>query len=252
MQLLVQGDSEVRTAVLADIHANMAALQAVLEDIRDENISDIVTLGDNIGYGPDPEEVIQELIRQEIISIQGNHEYALINPQYYFKMNPDPRKSLDMNRIMLSEESLAFATGLQQLIIYRGARLIHGCPPKSQTAYLYHPSMDLLEKIFNSFPERICFYGHTHTLNFFEQGLDPKMGLNISPGTYSLQKDRKYIINPGSVGQPRDGINNHAKYLIWNREKGSVTFKAVQYDVMQTVNKLRIFDFPVFNATRLL
>ena len=82
----------MRTAVLADIHANMAALEAVLEDIRDEMISDIITLGDNIGYGPDPEEVIQELIKHDIISIQGNHEYALINPNYYLRMNPDPKK----------------------------------------------------------------------------------------------------------------------------------------------------------------
>jgi predicted phosphodiesterase len=242
----------VRTAVLADIHANMAALEAVLEDIWIEQITDVVSLGDNIGYGPDPEEVIQELVKHKVVSIQGNHEYALINPNYYFKMNPDPRKSLDMTRVMLSEASLAYATSLQPLIIHHDARLIHGCPPRSQTAYLYFPSMDMLEKIFNSFPERICFYGHTHTLNFFEQGLDPGMGLDISPGTYSLRKDRQYIINPGSVGQPRDGINNRAKYLIWDRDKATVTFKAIEYDVMKTVNKLRILDFPEFNAARLL
>ena len=78
------------------------------------------------------------------------------------------------------------------------------------------------------------------------------MGLDISPGTYSLNNERKYIINPGSVGQPRDTINNHAKYLIWDRDKGAVTFKTVEYDVMKTVNKLRTLDFPEFNATRLL
>jgi predicted phosphodiesterase len=242
----------VRTAVLADIHANMAALEAVLEDIWIEQITDVISLGDNIGYGPDPEEVIQELVKHKVVSIQGNHEYALINPNYYFKMNPDPRKSLDMTRTMLSEASLAYAEGLQPLIIHHDARLVHGCPPRSQTAYLYFPSMDMLEKIFNSFPEKICFYGHTHTLNFFEQGLEPEMGLEITPGTYSLRNDRQYIINPGSVGQPRDGINNRAKYLIWDRDKETVTFKAIEYDVMKTVNKLRILDFPELNATRLL
>ena len=242
----------MRIAVISDVHANQAALDAVLEDIRTEQVSEIISLGDNIGYGPDPEEVIRDLRMHKVLSIQGNHEYALINPRYFFQMNPDAKKSLEMTRNMLSEESLAYARGLEQVVIHHGARLVHGCPPKSQTAYLYYPSKDMLEKIFNSFPEKICFYGHTHTLNFFEQGQPPKKGLDVSPGIYHLRDDRKYIINPGSVGQPRDGINNHAKYLIWDLEQGTVTFKAVAYDVMRTVNKLRVLNFPEFNATRLL
>ena len=247
-----QENNAVRTAVLADIHANMAALKAVLRDIREEHADDIITLGDNIGYGPDPDEVVQKLIRIGVISILGNHEYALVNNGYYARMNPDPRKSLDMTRFMLSDESLDYSTGLEQYKIYKGARLVHGCPPRSCTAYLYHPEKKFLEKIFNSFPERLCFYGHTHTLNMFEQGKDPREGINIIPGTYRLEEDRKYIINPGSVGQPRDGINNKSKYLLWDREKGTVTFKEVEYDVMETVQKLRILGFPDFNATRLL
>lgn len=242
----------MRTAVLADIHANMAALQAVLADIRQEGLEEIITLGDNIGYGPDPEEVTRELMRQQVISIQGNHEFALNNPAYYLRMNPDPKKSLDMNRRMLSEASLKYARKLEPVVIRHGARLVHGCPPKSQTAYLYFPSRKMLDRIFDSFPEKICFYGHTHTLNFFEEHKDPVLGLNISPGTFTLKKDRKYIINPGSVGQPRDGLNNHAKYLIWDREKETITFREVEYDVMETVNRLRVLDFPDFNATRLL
>lgn len=242
----------MRTAVLADIHANLAALEAVLKDIEQEGITDIISLGDNIGYGPDPEEVIQQLLALDVTSIQGNHEYALINEHYYFQMNPDPKKSLDMTRIMLSEESLAYASGLPAVVIYHGARLVHGCPPRSQTAYLFHPSVNMLEKIFSSFPEHVCFYGHTHTLNFFEEGEEPEKGLFVSFGTRNLKHHRKYIINPGSVGQPRDGINNLAKYLIWDREEETVTFKALEYDVMKTVNRLRLLDFPDFNATRLM
>jgi len=242
----------VRTAVLADVHANLAALTAVLEDIRQEKIYDIVSLGDNIGYGPDPEEVTLELLGINAVSILGNHEYALVDEKSYSKMNPDPKKSLDMTRVMLSDEGLAFATGLPRVIIHHGARLVHGCPPQSLNTYLYFPSRKMLTNIFTSFPERICFYGHTHTLNFFEEGKDPVLGINISPGTYILKKERRYIINPGSVGQPRDGINNHAKYLIWDRENELVVFKNLEYDVMKTVNKLRLLDFPDFNATRLL
>ena len=242
----------VRTAVLADIHANLAALEAVLKDIRAEEISDIITLGDNIGYGPDPDEVTQKLIRLQVFSIQGNHEYALLNPVYYFRMNPVAEKSLDLTRSLLSDESLAYALGLQPVMIHKGARLVHGCPPKSQTAYLFSPSRKMLDKLFGSFPEKICFHGHTHIMNFFEEGKDPDQKQNISSSTQHLKDGRKYIINPGSVGQPRDRVNNNAKYIIWDREHGSVTFREVEYDVMKTVNKLRRLNFPPSNATRLL
>ena len=238
--------------MLADIHGNLAALEAVLEDIRAEGISDIITLGDNIGYGPDPDEVSQKLIRLQAVSIQGNHEYALLNPVYYFRMNPVAGKSLDLTKALLSDESLAYALRLQQVMIHHGARLVHGCPPKSQTAYLFSPSRKMLDKLFGSFPEKICFYGHTHIMGFFEEGKGPNQKQNISSSTQHLENDRKYIINPGSVGQPRDRVNNHAKYIIWDREHGSVTFREVEYDVMKTVNKLQRLNFPSSNATRLL
>jgi len=242
----------VRTAVLADIHANLAAFKAVLTDIRAEGISDIVTLGDNIGYGPDPDEVTQELIKREVFSIQGNHEYALLNPIYYSRMNSIAEKSLDLTRSLLSDESLRYALGLEQVIIHNGARLVHGCPPKSQTAYLFSPSRKMLDKLFRSLSEKICFYGHTHIMSFFEEGEDPDQKQNFYSSPLHLKDDRKYIINPGSVGQPRDRINNNAKYIIWDRKHGSITFKEVEYDVMKTVNKLRRLNFPLSNATRLL
>ena len=242
----------MRTAVLADIHANLAAFETVLADIRAEGITDIVTLGDNIGYGPDPDEVTRELIKLRVVAIQGNHEYALLNPVYYYRMNPVAERSLDLTRDLLSDESLAYALGLQQVTIHHGARLVHGCPPKSQTAYLFSPSGKMLDKLFGSFPETLCFFGHTHIMSFFEEGKDPDRKQPVSSSTLQLEEGKKYIINPGSVGQPRDRVNNHAKYLIWDREQGSVTFRDVEYDVMKTVSKLRRLDFPSSNATRLL
>jgi len=242
----------LRIAVIADVHANLAALEAVLADIQSENISEIISLGDNIGYGPDPEEVLIELQKQKITSVMGNHEYALINNHYFSRLNPDPRKSLEITKPMLSLQSLAYSQNLEKVIIRHGVRLVHGCPPRSLTAYLYYPSMNMLEKIFASYPEKICFYGHTHTLNFFEQGRSPGQGMDVTLGTRKLHEECNYIINPGSVGQPRDRINNHSKYLIWDLEASIVTFKAVQYDVMRTVHRMRSLHLPSFNADRLL
>jgi len=242
----------LRIAVISDIHANLAAFEAVLKDIDRQRVSEILCLGDNIGYGPDPEEVLNELQGRKILSILGNHEYALLNKGYFSRLNPDPKKSLKLTMEMLSPASISYIQTLPTLRIQNGVRLVHGCPPDSPTSYLFFPSQIILNRIFDSFPEALCFYGHTHTLNFFEEGLPPEKGLDVELGNYRLQPGRRYIINPGSVGQPRDGISNNAKYLIWDQEKGIITYRDVRYDVMRTVNKLRRLKFPSYNADRLL
>lgn len=242
----------MRTAVLADIHANLAALEAVLEDIAGQGISTLLCLGDSIGYGPDPGEVLHELRKLKMRSVLGNHEYAIRNPVYLTQMNPDPKRSMEMTLELLSAEDLVQISAWEPVLIVDGVRLVHGCPPQSPTCYLFYPSAQMLDRLFASFPERICFYGHTHVLSFFEQGLPPEKGMEAQLGTYRLHPDRRYLINPGSVGQPRDGINNRAKYLIWDQDKGTVTFRAVAYDVQRTVTRLHRLGFPSFNAERLV
>ncbi|MHB1351428.1 MAG: metallophosphoesterase family protein [Desulfobulbaceae bacterium] len=242
----------MRIAVLADIHANLAALEAVLEDIAGRQVSEILCLGDSIGYGPDPGEVLRELRRRGIGSILGNHEYAALNRAYLERMNPDPKRSLEMTLPLLSAEDLAWIADLEPVLVHRGMRLVHGCPPKSPTCYLFYPNARMLERFFLSFPEQICFYGHTHVLSFFEEGLPPEEGMEAELATYRLHPDRRYLINPGSVGQPRDGINNQAKYLLWDPDKGTVSFLGVPYEVQRTVNRLHQLGFPEFNAQRLV
>jgi len=248
----MDGGNSLRIAVISDIHSNFAALESVFADIGQEQVDEIIALGDNIGYGPDPEKVIQALIAHGVTSVMGNHEYAVINELYFNKLNSDAKKSLQKNLAMLSSRALAYIFQHKPLLIMHGARFVHGCPPKSPTSYLFFPSFNKLKKLFSSFPEKICFYGHTHTINFFEQGMPPEKGLKIAPDSYPIKKEKQYIINPGSVGQPRDGINHDAKYLIWDSDQRIVTFKAIQYDVMKTVNQLRKLEFPSFNAYRLL
>ena len=104
----------MRIAIISDIHANLAALESVLEDIDGEQISQILGLGDNIGYGPDPEEVIVKLKERGMISIQGNHEYAILNRAYFNRMNPDPKKSLEMTLKMISPETLTISLALSR------------------------------------------------------------------------------------------------------------------------------------------
>jgi predicted phosphodiesterase len=242
----------MHTAVIADIHANLAALEAVLADINGQQVDNILCLGDSIGYGPDPREVFAELRRLGISSVLGNHEYAILNRAYLERMNPDPKRSMEITLAMLSEEDTAQAASLAPVLVHNGVRLVHGCPPKSPTCYLFYPNARMLDRLFSSFPERLCFYGHTHVPSFFEEGLPPEQGMEADLGTYRLHPDRRYIINPGSVGQPRDSISSLAKYLLWDQDKNTVTFRAVAYDVQRTVDRLRKLGFPSFNAQRLV
>ena len=241
----------MKIAIIADIHANHAALQAVLIDITKQNVQEIISLGDNIGYGPDPEQVVNELLNKRVISIMGNHEYGLLSDSYFKKLNPSPQKSLLINRNLMSEAGLAYCLGLPPLLLRHNGRFIHGCPPKSLTAYLYQVSRFKLEKLYSGFKEPICFHGHTHTPTLFE-GTARYDATTLYDAPHIIRSDKKYLINPGSVGQPRDGENNRAKYLIWDTEEATITFRAVKYNVAATVERLRRLGFPDFNSERLL
>ncbi|MCK5340817.1 MAG: metallophosphoesterase family protein [Desulfobulbaceae bacterium] len=241
----------MKVAVVADIHGNYAALQAVLADIDKERVDEIISLGDNIGYGPEPEEVVRTLQKRDVVSILGNHEYAILNERCFKRLNPNPKKSLELSRAMMTPASLEYSKRLPKILIRHGARLVHGCPPKSPTSYLINPDGAKLAKLFASFSEKLCFFGHTHTIELYDdQGQASDMTVGIGP--FDLSPENRYLINPGSVGQPRDDIDNHAKYIIWDMGKARIEVKSIPYDVMDTVNKLKKLGFPDFNAERLL
>lgn len=242
----------MRIAVIADIHGNFDALQAVLQDCTREKVEKIFSLGDNIGYGPEPGKVIQTLIEQKVISILGNHEYALIDPGYMSRLNPSAQKSLEVNLALMSQRDKEYSSGLTPFLIQHDALLVHGCPPKSTTAYLFDPGPHLLAKVFGSFAEKIGFYGHTHVFELFEYDGTGGKRKDLVMGNYLLAPENRYLINPGSVGQPRDNINNKAKYLLWDLDKGTVSFKAVAYDIKATAAKIKALGLPDFNWQRLL
>ncbi len=241
-----------RLAIIADIHGNWQALQAVLNDIERQQVDQILSLGDNIGYGPEPEEVVSALQQRQVISVMGNHELALISRSYCNRMNATARESMALTRRLLSSSSCSWLENLPPYRICHGARLVHGCPPQSMTVYLFSASANRLQRLFSSFPEQICFAGHTHTLHLFEQ-VDQEIGQrHLAIERLSLNRASRCIILPGSVGQPRDTVNRHAKYAIWDRAEQSVELRAVPYDVETTVRLLGERQFPLINAKRLV
>ena len=240
----------MKVAIISDIHGNYDAFQEVMADIGQSKVDRIVSLGDNIGYGPEPDRVVQMIMAQEIPSVQGNHELALKEEEYLNWFNPVARKSLIKTRAMLSESSINFVTELEPFIILNDCRYVHGFPPDSPLIYMFQESESRKKQILDKVPERLSFIGHTHTLEMISYDGKSMEYSDLPPGLTKLQADKKYIINIGSVGQPRD-TSNDAKYVIWDSSADIIDVRFIAYDIAAVVQKIKEAGLPESHANRL-
>ena len=211
----------MRLAVISDIHGNLEAFLRVLEDIRSTRVDMTVCLGDNVGYGPEPELVVRQIRDLEIPCVIGNHELALVDSRYLDWFNFLAQQSIALTSELVSPDTLEYCRGLPRAMTINQCLCVHGCPPDSALTYIFEPSIGELTKIMQRMKERICFVGHTHGLEIFEYN-----GLTINNTTIKTQNihltaDHKYILNVGSVGQPRDG-NPLSTYCIYDTEEKRV------------------------------
>jgi len=236
--------NNMRIAIISDIHGNIEAFTTVLKDIELQTLDKIISLGDNIGYGADSEAVVQQVIASNISSILGNHELACVNKKVYKWYIGDVKKSLDNTLSKLSSSSIDYLKGLAVNLSKYQAFFVHGFWPDSVRHYLYQiPSFELLD-VFKKLKESVCFLGHTHKLSlvFPEDGDIQIQSLN--PGMIPLEKDKKYMINVGSVGQPRDG-DPRAKYVIWDTKEHCLEIRYVNYDNKTAAQKILNAGLPL-------
>ena len=241
----------MRVAIISDIHGNLDAFGQVLNDIDASGVDTVVCLGDNVGYGPEPEQVIRQVRARKIPCVMGNHERAVSDRAHLNWFNPSARISLQKTITMLSEESINYINGMKSSLVLYQSRFVHGFPPDSTDIYLFQVPDHTLNQTFKEMKERRCFVGHTHELKLI--GFDGKVSQRIplkKEIITHLDKDRKYIINVGSVGQPRDG-NNNAKYVIWNTSEDSLEVRFVPYDIAAAVGKILAAGLPRVHADRL-
>jgi len=184
----------MKLAIISDIHGNYDAFQAVMADIDKYGIDRIVSLGDNIGYGPEPDRVVQEIMRRKIPSVQGNHELAVKDSEYLNWFNPVARKSLIKTRDLLSDASKKFVIELEPVLTLDDCRYVHGFPPDSPLIYMFQASERRLKEIFEEIPQRLCFIGHTHTLEIISYDGKKTTSSDLPEGLTRLNKERKYTI----------------------------------------------------------
>ena len=235
-------------AILSDIHGNLEALEAVWADMASFPVDEIVSLGDMVGYGPDPEEVLRSVRERRVRCCMGNHELGIVSPTQRSWFNPTALKGLDLTAALLSAESRHFIAALPRFLLLEGARFVHGFPPESVNTYLFQVEDFRVEDWFAR-GEGLTFVGHTHELMLVCRNGSEIERRELGPGVFALDDGRR-IVNAGSVGQPRDG-NNNAKYLLWDTGRGSVDVRFVPYDIETTVDKIRERGFPSYYGSRL-
>lgn len=240
----------MRLAVLSDIHGNLEAFCRCLNDIELSGIDRIVNLGDSIGYGPDPEEVLSLLYTLGIPNILGNHELAAIDKNFRFWLTPRTLKSIEHTLKYLSSASLSYIKNLPTCRVVEGALLVHGCPPDSPTIYLNQLSLSEIRETFESNRFTIAFAGHTHRLMLIRYDGKDLAFIPLSKDTIVLDQGYRYIVNVGSVGQPRDD-DPRAKYVIWDNSLNTLEIRRISYDMDKTAAKIMKRGFQRRDADRL-
>lgn len=235
-------------AIISDIHGNLEALEKVLADIKSKGADEIICLGDLIGYGPDPASCV-DFAREWKIVLRGNHDEAVVNEAYGF--NPVAREAIEWTRSQLrpglfssgaKKRRWDFLRNLPPMHQEDSFVLVHGSPRDPTMEYILRADTeDLLGEvpakirdIFSRFP-KVCFVGHTH-----DPGIITEDSKFISPremegSQFSLTEGAKYVVNVGSVGQPRDG-DNRACYVTFDGKV--IAYHRVPYDFEATKRKI--------------
>jgi len=240
----------MRYLVLSDIHANLAAFEAVLADVG--HFDKIWCLGDMVGYGPQPNECIERLREFPHICVAGNHDWAALDKLSDSDFNPDAQWACRWTREELLPENFEYLDNLPPSLIEEGFTLVHGSPRQPIWEYILYPS--IATSNFAYFDTQICFVGHTHTPVIFRyEQLDSGgtcLPFPLPQGNPFPLGEGRMIINPGSVGQPRDG-DPRASYAILDPDEATLEYHRIHYPVEITQRKMMEEGLPIRLIARL-
>ncbi len=240
----------MRYAILSDIHANLEALEAVLGEIEHLGVDRVFCLGDVVGYNADPNACVRLLMEKGIPSLMGNHDAAACGLEEPDAFNPVARAAVLWTRGALHEECRRFLRNQPLRIeLPGGICMVHGSL-LHRDHYLMARSdvmMNLDRMGAADPPIRLLFFGHTHVQAAFD---DAALPCGPPPAELVLERARRYLVNPGSVGQPRDG-NPSAAFLVYDDEIDTVRFARCSYDLRSCADKILSAGLPERLAARL-
>ena len=248
-----------KIAIISDIHGNLHALQAVLSRLSEFELSQIVCLGDVVGYGPFPERCLDLVVRHCSVIIQGNHDEAAIDPYVADQFNGAARQAIYWTRATLGPLHLNALNRLPKYAaIGDSVMCVHNTPLAGPTDYIHDKQVAAIA--FGGVDRNICLIGHTHvpmvfeapTLNPQDQLTAPEIiaYLPTEPHPIELCRDRRYICNPGSVGQPRD-CDPRASFAIMDLDDRTFTVHRQAYDIVGAQQATQRAGLPTILAERL-
>ncbi|MDP4893692.1 metallophosphoesterase family protein [Cypionkella sp.] len=242
----------MRLALLSDIHANKEAFEAVLTDLEQHDIDQLVFLGDVVGYGPDPEwcvDTLELLVKEGALALRGNHDRSTPAPD---SLNPAARKIIDWTVNRLNARQRLFLADLPYQLVLGDLLCVHASPDQPQQ---WCPVSDAAAAAasFAASAARVILCGHVHRPALYSLDLASKINTHgFTPRTaIPLLASRRWLAVIGSVGQPRDG-SGCAGYAILDQAQNSLSYRQVAYDSLITADKVRAAQLPEAFARRLI
>ncbi|HEB71234.1 MAG TPA: metallophosphoesterase [Nitrospirae bacterium] len=238
----------MRYALISDIHANLEAFEAVLKDIKSVGVDNTLFLGDIVGYGPNPNECMDLLLKEADLSLGGNHDWAAVGmtPSEYF--NPYAKSAMDWTVEVLRDDLKDFLLRTRAQDTFDGIQVAHSSPLNPEQWQYIMTQKDAVAN-YPHIQGDICFIGHSHQPIVIEcAGPDNIKALRVDAIT--LSPGMKYLVNIGSVGQPRDS-NNHSCWVVYDSDLGSVEFRRVGYDISVTQKKMSDAGLAIYLIDRL-
>jgi predicted phosphodiesterase len=238
--------------IFTDIHGNLEAFLAVLKFARRRKIDHFLFLGDMVGYGASPNEIIQKIqLLKPISIIRGNHDKAVCEIDNVKTFNPIAASAIHWTQQSLKKSNLNYLKRLKQgpLIVNKDITICHGAP-FDEDHYIFG-EFDAAEA-FLHFKTQICFFGHTHFPFLYTEKDHFVEGTFITGNSseIKIEKDVRYLINPGSVGQPRDR-NTRAACAIYDSKQKKIKFYRIEYNIGEAQKKILEADLPAALAERL-
>ncbi|MEW5795839.1 MAG: metallophosphoesterase family protein [Candidatus Zixiibacteriota bacterium] len=238
----------MRLALISDIHGNLEALEAVLRDVAGQKADQVHCLGDVVGYGCDPVACLHLVGDSCDIKLMGNHEYAAIGVLPTGAMNPTARQSMIWTMAQLTDREISLISGFEMTAERENCLLVHASPfDPDEWHYILSPQ-DAVEAFAHS-EHRLIFHGHTHLPVIYCR---PPVGKvrTITAHDFDPDENSRYLVNIGSVGQPRDN-DPRACYVIYDSSEDTVYFRRVEYDIQAAQAKMCRADMPQMLIDRL-
>jgi len=236
----------MKYAIIADIHGNLEAFEAVLQDIREQKCTHFACVGDVVGYGANPKECLDIVREMNLPCVKGNHDEYCSSEDTLEGFNPHAAEAVFWTRKQLDEPDKQWLRDLKYIRLVGSFSMVHATLDGPQRwGYVFDRLAAAASFTYQN--TAVCFFGHTHVpVAFIRDSV-------VRGGTYSkfkVEAGRKYFVNVGSVGQPRDG-NPAAAYVIYDLNEGSIELRRIMYDIPKAQGKIRAAGLPERLADRL-